>query len=194
MPPAESTLIHWDQPAVNLTMALEQEELGLFYRWYRFITDDGMFAYSYALAHTDEAVRIINWEGDGVDFITLSLDASALEWKETASETIPWEEEAASFVSAIQSGPVELPMDFTCLDPNAPEDLSDALVLGGESYCQQLYYKDQLIFSAPLAVLVEDVFMTTDEEWLILHFPRQDFLPGSLHERDSVFAVDLSAL
>lgn len=181
-PPATSGLIAWELPAVNLTMAWEQEELGLLYRWYRFVTNDGERTYQYALAHSDGSVRITNQADATMEFTTLSLEPRELEWFEATK--------GMDYVSSLQSGPVDLPEEFTCVDPDAPDDLSDVLVLGGETYCQKFYYKDQLVFSAPVAAAISDVFVTDDGQWLVVHFSEQNWGPG-LFQHDSVFAVKL---
>lgn len=184
--PAErSNLITWELPAVNLTSAWEQDELGLFYTWYRFLTNDGERTFYYALDHGSEAVRVADQEGHEVEFTALSLEASELEWVTV--------EDTADFVSVFTNGPVDLPEEFTCVDPDAPDGLSEVLVLGGETYCREFYYKDQLVFSAPVAASISDVLVTSDEQWLIVHFPEQSWGPG-LYQHDSVFAVDLSSL
>jgi hypothetical protein len=183
--PKEDTSIAWQYPSVNVTKEWEKQELGPLYPWYRFLTQDGERAFSYAPLWIETGLRIARQDDASILLTELSEDPKELEWNEL-------QRREGLFMVQVKSGEVYLPETFNCIDPFALEFMEPGTVkvLGGETYCQELFYKEQLIYSTTERFLIEDLVLSPDGEWLTIHFAGQGQMDTSW-QADSIFLVHL---
>lgn len=184
---ASETKMEWSVPYISLSRTWEDQRLGWFSNWYEFLSQDGERRFSYAARWMEEGLELIDQHGDAIVLETLSTDSQNLQWK--TKEGLQEE-----FMDGIQNQGLVLSSDFQCSDTRAVEDEDKVLVLGGDAYCQELSYRGQLIYSAPAAYSIKNLFLSPDGGWLILQFSEGGYsgFGDNFGVPDEVFAVDLS--